>query len=113
MLDLMPRSRSFQDTTMTYRQVVEDVLSDTPNASADFSEVANQTINKPIIQYQETDWDFIKRLASMLGVQLLPTYMSDLPHFSFGVTGQDAGIMEADEYTITFDTRFRSRSIQG
>ena len=105
-LDLMPRSRSFQDTTMTYRQVVEDVLSDTPNASADFSEVANQTINKPIIQYQETDWDFIKRLASMLGVQLLPTYMSDLPHFSFGVTGQDAGIMEADEYTITFDNRF-------
>ena len=35
-LDLMPRSRSFQDATMTYRQVVEDVLKDTSNASADF-----------------------------------------------------------------------------
>ena len=43
-LDLMPRSRSFQDITMTYRQVVEDVLKDAPNASADFSEVANQPI---------------------------------------------------------------------
>lgn len=105
-LDLMPRSRSFQDITMTYRQVVEDVLKDTPNASADFSEVANQPIGKPIIQYQETDWVFIKRLASMLGVQLLPTYMSDLPHFSFGVTAQDTNILEANEYTVALDNRF-------
>lgn len=42
----------------------------------------------------------------MLGVQLLPTYMSDLPHFSFGVTSQDTAIMEADEYTTVFDNRF-------
>lgn len=105
-LDLMPRSRSFQDITMTYRQVVEDVLKDTPNASADFSEVANQPIGKPIIQYQETDWVFIKRLASMLGVQLLPTYMSDLPHFSFGVTTQDTNILKANEYTVALDDRF-------
>lgn len=105
-LDLMPRSRSFQDITMTYRQVVEDVLKDTPNASADFSEVANQPIGKPIIQYQETDWVFIKRLASMLGVQLLPTYMSDLPHFSFGVTAQDTNILKANEYTVALDDRF-------
>lgn len=105
-LDLMPRSRSFQDITMTYRQVVEDVLKDTPNASADFSEVANQPIGKPIIQYQETDWVFIKRLASMLGVQLLPTYMSDLPHFSFGVTAQDTNILKANEYTVALDDWF-------
>ena len=105
-LDLMPRSRSFQDITMTYRQVIEDVLKDTPNASADFSEVANQPIGKPIIQYQETDWVFIKRLGSMLGVQLLPTYMSDLPHFSFGVTAQDTNILEANEYTVALDDRF-------
>lgn len=105
-LDLTPRSRSFQDITMTYRQVVEDVLKDTPNAPADFSEVANQPIGKPIIQYQETDWVFIKRLASMLGVQLLPTYMSDLPHFSFGVTAQDTNIIETNEYTVALDNRF-------
>lgn len=91
---------------MTYRQVVEDVLRDTPHASADFAEIANQPINKTIIRYQETDWDFIKRLASMLGVQLLPTYTSDQPHFSFGVTSQNTSIVEADEYTITLDNRF-------
>ena len=43
---------------MTYRQVVEEILRDTPNAFADFSDVADQAIGKPLIQYEETDWAF-------------------------------------------------------
>ncbi|MDE6280881.1 MAG: hypothetical protein K2M15_03665 [Oscillospiraceae bacterium] len=45
-LDIEPKSRSFQNVDMSYRQVVEDVLSYTPNASANFNAIADQPIKK-------------------------------------------------------------------
>ena len=79
-LDLMPRSRSFQDATMTYRQVVEDVLKDTSNASADFFLTLqisfNQQANHPISRDR---LGFYQTACQYAWVQLLPTYMSDLP----------------------------------
>jgi len=106
MLDVIPRSRSFQDISMTYKQVVEDILNDTPNASAAFAEIANQPIGKPLIQYKETDWEFIKRLASMLGTQLIPDCTTPFPYFSFGQVPQMAETLSADEYMVVSDSRF-------
>lgn len=91
---------------MTYKQVVEDILSDTPNASAVFAEIANQPIKKPLIQYKETDWEFIKRLASMLNTQLIPDCTTPFPYFSFGQVPQIAEALSADEYVIVSDSRF-------
>ena len=106
MLDVIPRSRSFQDISMTYKQVVEDILNDTPNASAAFAEIANQPIGKPLIQYKETDWEFIKRLASMLNTQLIPDCTTPFPYFSFGQVPQMAETLSADEYMVISDSRF-------
>ena len=69
---------------MTFREVVNSVLVDTKDAWARFAKVANEPIKKPIIQYQETDWQFIMRLASMLGLQLFPDCTTPFPTFSFG-----------------------------
>ena len=106
MLDVVPRSRSFQNVSMTYKQVVEDILRDTPNASAAFAEIANQPIKKTLIQYKETDWAFIKRLASMLGTQLIPDCTTPFPYFSFGQVPKVLGTLDDDEYTIISDNRF-------
>lgn len=106
LLDVELKSRSFQDVNMTYRQVVETVLCDTPNASADFADIANQPIQKPLIQYEETDWAFIKRLASMLGTQLIPDCTTPYPRFSFGYVSQPIGDLAADEYAVIQDSRF-------
>lgn len=106
LLDVELKSRSFQDVTMTYRQVVETVLRDTPNASADFADIANQPIQKPLIQYEETDWAFIKRLASMLRTQLIPDCTTPYPRFSFGYVSQTIGQLVSDEYSVIQDPRF-------
>ena len=105
-LDVELKSRSFQDVTMTYRQVVETVLHDTPNASADFADIADQSIQKPLIQYEETDWAFIKRLASMLRTQLIPDCTTPYPRFSFGYVSQTIGELASDEYAVIQDPRF-------
>lgn len=105
-LDVELKSRSFQDVTMTYRQVVETVLRDTPNASADFADIADQSIQKPLIQYEETDWAFIKRLASMLRTQLIPDCTTPYPRFSFGYVSQTIGELASDEYAVIQDPRF-------
>ena len=105
-LDITLKSRSFQNVDMTYRQVVEEILCDTPNASADFSDIADQTIGKPLIQYEETDWAFIKRLASMLGTQLIPDTTTPFPRFSFGQISKSSKELAADEYALIMDERF-------
>lgn len=105
-LDITLKSRSFQNVDMTYRQVVEEILRDTPNAFADFSDVADQAIGKPLIQYEETDWAFIKRLASMLGTQLIPDATTPFPRFSFGPVSKSSKELTADEHTLTMDERF-------
>lgn len=105
-LDITLKSRSFQNVDMTYQQVVEEILRDTPNASADFSDVADQAIGKPLIQYEETDWVFIKRLASMLGTQLIPDTTTPFPRFSFGQVSKSSRALTADEYALTMDERF-------
>lgn len=106
LLDREPKSRSFQDINMTYRQVVQNVLKDTPDASARFSAAADQAIGKPIVQYRETDWEFIKRIASMVGTQLIPDCTSPNPQFCFGAVGQAAATLTADEYTVMIDKLF-------
>ena len=107
-LDIEPKSRSFQNVDMSYRQVVENVLGYTPNASADFNSIADQPIQKTIIQYEETDWAFIKRLASMLGISLIPDVTTPFPRFSFGQTGQAQAELSANEFSILMDQRFYS-----
>ena len=105
-LDITLKSRSFQNVDMTYRQVVEEILRDTPNAFADFSDVADQAIGKPLIQYEETDWAFIKRLASMLGTQLIPDTTTPFPRFSFGQVSKSSRELTADDFTLIMDERF-------
>ena len=71
LLDLEEKSRSFQKIDMTYKELVRSVLSDTENADVIFH-IKDRKIGRPIYQYRETDWEFLKRIAGQLGTSLLP-----------------------------------------
>lgn len=86
LLDTEVKSRSFQDITMTYQDIIEKVLEDTPDAGAVFaSGTFGQPIGKPIIQYKETDWEFIGRMASRCESCIIPDVSQPKPWFYFGV----------------------------
>ncbi|MBU2700777.1 hypothetical protein Ga0466249_001882 [Sporomusaceae bacterium BoRhaA] len=82
-LDKEQKSRSFQNTNLTYSDIVNQLLSDYPNKSAEMS-AAKTKIDGPLIQYQETDWQFIKRLASLQQTVIVPDVTVDDRIFSYG-----------------------------
>lgn len=106
-LDVEKKCRSFQNVDMTYADVIQAVLQDTPDASATFSVGMREKIRRPILQYQETDWEFIKRLSSELEVCVFPDYKTISPQISIGLTGATTGIDLTDnEYICKVDKRF-------
>jgi phage baseplate assembly protein gpV len=101
LLDVKRKSRSFQDTKMTYKALVEQVLADTPGS--DFRDTASQgkKTGKFIMQYQETDWQFIKRLASRFHTGLIPDLSSDQAKFYFGLPeGSAKAGLENEHYSV-------------
>lgn len=86
LLDAEIKSRSFQDVSMTYQNVIEKVLKDTSEAGAVFAAGEyEKVIEKPIIQYRETDWQFINRLASRCKSCIIPDITQPKPWIYFGV----------------------------
>lgn len=56
LLDEKKQTRSFQEVQMTYKDVVETILLNVPHAKAFFSRGEQKKIERPLIQYKETDW---------------------------------------------------------
>ncbi len=71
LMDLTKKSRSFQDTEMTYKTMANMVMGDYPGSSFLFTG-AEVPIGKLIVQYEETDWEFLKRTMSALGLAVTP-----------------------------------------
>jgi hypothetical protein len=81
LLDREPHTRTFQNAR-NYASVIELVLSAYPQAV--FRLGAWDTTCIPLlVQYQETDWEFLKRLASHLGTTLTPAALA-VPCFCLG-----------------------------
>ena len=72
LLDRIPRYRSFQDPTLTYTDIAQEVNKNyndgetLVNVGEDMKEVPRMTI-----QYNETDWEYLKRIASYTGQPLM------------------------------------------
>ena len=72
LLDRIPRYRSFQDPTLTYTDIAQEVNKNyndgetLVNVGEDMQAVPRMTI-----QYNETDWEYLKRIASYTGQPLM------------------------------------------
>lgn len=106
LLDTRKRKCSFQDLSMTYSQVVDEVLANTKNASAIYNK-NDRKIEKTLIQYDETDWEFIKRIGGNMYTSLIPQAVSKKPQFYFGLTeGKVKGEIHVHGRKISFDQRY-------
>lgn len=86
LLDQKYNSRSYQDTSMSYRELIQDVL-DRAGFGVFVSNVdsLSEKLPFPIIQYHETDWQFITRVSSHFGVSLFPHFKYGEPEFYLGL----------------------------
>lgn len=67
-LDIERKSRSFQDVSRSYKETVDSVLREYGEAAG--WDITDQKLSFPLIQYRETDFDFIKRILSHLQVSV-------------------------------------------
>ena len=64
--------RSFQDTGMSYWDVLEKVNQPYGNTGIIGEECMKAAPLDFLLQYQETDWNFVKRIASRFGLSVTP-----------------------------------------
>lgn len=100
-MDGQRKMRSFQHKQMTYASLLDEITKDYPGS--DYLDHASNgaPLGTIAIQYQETDWEFLKRLASRFGSILVAEAVADKPKFWFGLPeGRTAQLTDAS-YTIS------------
>lgn len=85
LLDREIHHRSFQEPSMTYRALTEEIVKDSGASFLMSADVEGNTIGGLTLQYQETDWEFLKRMASRFHLPLVASHISYGKKFTFGV----------------------------
>ena len=97
-LDTAKKSRTFQDIHAEYEEVMEQVIKDTPRSMIDFHG-ENREIGIPVYQLEETDWEFLRRLASHMHTDVIPDAVRNTPRVYIGLPegrvqdGTDGGLV--------------------
>ncbi|MEC0154508.1 AHH domain-containing protein [Paenibacillus macerans] len=84
-LDTTLRNRSFQHVGQSYVEVIRQVIGGYPGADMIDEAFAKRATGRFILQYQETDWSFLQRLASHAGAVLVPNITAHRIQFWVGL----------------------------
>lgn len=100
LMDAKRKSRSFQNTALTYQDIAKEVVGE---YGADMQwNLPNCSIGSPLIQYQETDYRFLKRIFSHLKGEIVSVDTAQKPCFLAGLgRGKDAGSLNLKEHTYS------------
>ena len=106
LLDQKKCNRVFQKKAQTYMGIANTVTADTEHSACILPGSDMQTGGK-LIQYQETDWNFLKRMASQLGLPLVPDISYYYPRFYLGLPeGEKKELGEILSCDMCFDGRY-------
>lgn len=99
LLDSTEKVRFFYNKKQTYKEIVRYIVSDNKNASVIMNRVSEKPCNI-IAQYRETDWQFLKRLASCLNTVLVPDCTNSHICFFFGLPTKDDAELDVAFYEV-------------
>ncbi|WP_427108155.1 contractile injection system protein, VgrG/Pvc8 family [Lysinibacillus xylanilyticus] len=102
-LDCKRNARSFQHDKMTYNAMLKQVLANYPGSDVIDTASKSTPLKQFILQYRETDWQFLKRMASHFRTVLVPAVDADKPKLWFGLPEGRLEKLSATSYTITKD----------
>lgn len=104
LMDLAALNCSYQDTAMTFHQLVRGIMEAYPGSQVRIA-VPDEPSGRIAVQYQETDWEFIKRVLSGQGASVYVD--STLPgiHLRMGLADeQEETDWDRLPYTVMRDT---------
>lgn len=111
--DIIKVKRSYQKDSSTYSEVT-GILSSEGEGTYLIPDHEGDSIGSMLLQYDETDWVFAKRLASRLNTVVIPNYLLDRPYLSLGITSRPSYELRSTEYSFGKDmSLYRENIAQG
>ncbi|WP_127488584.1 hypothetical protein [Paenibacillus ehimensis] len=112
--DVTRKDRTFQDAGMAYSQLVDQVVQDYDGADVMDAASNGAAIGRVVLQYRETDWELLKRLASHFHTGLVPAVAFDTPRVHFGVPDLGfKGEVNAYHYRVHKRMELYQESVRG
>lgn len=103
-LDESKHIRTFQNANYTYRDIVNFIAQKSKETSVIFFTGREERMEELAVQYNETDWVFLKRLAARLNTVLVPDCTNDSICFYFGIREKKVrGDVESDDFEVSVD----------
>jgi phage baseplate assembly protein gpV len=100
LLDLKKIKRSYQKDSQTYLDITK-IMSSEGSGIYLIPNHESESIRSMLVQYDETDWEFAKRLASRLNTVVIPNYILSKPAVSLGKLERSASHnLASTEYKI-------------
>lgn len=96
MLDREKKYRVFQDVNMSYEEIINEIMKEYKNIKIIVNDGVKEKIGDIIVQFGETDYEFLIRIASHLGMGIIST---DNGVLSFGFTNSTENKIEDMVYT--------------
>ncbi|MGW8958429.1 NlpC/P60 family protein [Paenibacillus sp. NPDC055715] len=101
LLDQQPKNRSFQNSNLTYYQLFRELVDAYPHG--DFIDLTDngKKLDGFTIQYGESDWEFLKRMASHLQTGLIAEITSVYPRLWLGTSKEQVkGELHSINFTL-------------
>lgn len=77
--------RTFQGINQTYRNIVDETLKNSQRTGIIYTAGKTEKPGRIVVQYNESDWIFYKRLAKELGTVIVADCNNTFPCFYFGM----------------------------
>jgi len=104
-LDGKKKKRPFHDADRTVEELIQTISKDTKDADVIVGEKCACSVDGFLMQYEETDWEFLKRIASLAKQTLIPDITVGYPAFYVGKPMEVVSkeILEPDSYSTVSD----------
>ena len=102
-LDIERVRRSYQRLSMPYKELMEKAVEDYDGEVMD-KVTEGATIDEFILQYDETAWRFVMRMASRFNAPLIPEDILDEPKVYAGLPDKD-GVGDLEDFTYNITKR--------
>lgn len=103
LMDFEEHTRSFQSEEFIYKELLEACSEGYDDPAKIMTEGKGKHIPHFIMQYRETDWTFIKRMAAMNHTVVFADCSTKGEKYHFGIPDRKAGDGEVREYRTQYD----------
>lgn len=112
-IDREVKNKSFQNINTAYIDTIKSVAESDGEITCFAEGVYVQKPEKPVIQYRETNWQFIKRLSSHLGVSVFADVSKEIPSIWIGYPQSTAKAVLKEDATYKHGISSRYFEVMG